>query len=179
MYNGNNKTACHSQQAIADALFDLLAQERYEKISVTEICTKANVSRQTFYSLFSSKENVIAYQLGRDQQYVPSRCQDHFFKNVCLDYSRYIMQEREMLAILYENHLLGLVQNMQIRHFLDCPDFLPNHDGLYRQYAASYIASGLLGIVRIYLENEDSLNEEELAAIIGDLLSGAYLPSAS
>ncbi|MEE8807156.1 MAG: TetR/AcrR family transcriptional regulator [Lactimicrobium sp.] len=177
MYNGNNKTACRSQQSIADALFDLLEEESYEKISITEICNKANVSRQTFYSLFSSKENVIAYQLCRDEQYVPSRCQDHFFKNVCLDYSRYIMQEQNLLAILYENHLLELVQNMQMQHFVECPDFLPDHDSLYRQYAASFIASGLLGIVRIYLENKSSLSEEELADVISDMLQGCYLPS--
>ena len=61
MYEGCNKTAVSSQLAIADALLSLMREKPYAKISVSELCKRAQVSRQTFYTLFESKDNVISY----------------------------------------------------------------------------------------------------------------------
>jgi AcrR family transcriptional regulator len=54
MYEGCNKTALTSQSAIAEALLNLMKEKPYSKISVSEICKRAGVSRQTFYTLFES-----------------------------------------------------------------------------------------------------------------------------
>ena len=66
MYCGNNKTALTSQRQIAEALLRLLEEQPYGGISVSAICKQADVSRQTFYSLFQSKENVITFALRND-----------------------------------------------------------------------------------------------------------------
>ena len=71
MYEGCNKTALTSQSAIADALLNLMEEKPYTRISVSEICKSAGVSRQTFYTLFASKDNVIAYELERKYCFRP------------------------------------------------------------------------------------------------------------
>ena len=66
MYRGRNKTALESQRQIANALLALLEHESYASISVSAVCHQADISRQTFYSLFQSMDNVVTYALQQD-----------------------------------------------------------------------------------------------------------------
>lgn len=59
MYEGSNPTAQRSQQWIIQALLSLMNQKEYAQISVKDICEEADLSRQTFYNLFSSKDDVL------------------------------------------------------------------------------------------------------------------------
>ena len=66
MYSGKNPSALRSQQWLADSLVDLMKVKEFQYISVKEICQKADLTRQTFYQIFSSKEDVIRYVLAKD-----------------------------------------------------------------------------------------------------------------
>ena len=63
MYCGTNPTALLNQRQLAKALFRLMEQKPFSAISVSELCRAASISRQTFYSLFDSKESVVTYTL--------------------------------------------------------------------------------------------------------------------
>ena len=63
MYSGKNRTALLSQQLIGDAMMRLLNRLAFDQISISDLCREAEISRQTFYSLFDSKENVVIYEL--------------------------------------------------------------------------------------------------------------------
>ena len=65
MYCGTNKQALCSQMQICDALIRLMERKPFAQVSVSELCKEADVARQTFYSLFSSKENVVLFALQR------------------------------------------------------------------------------------------------------------------
>lgn len=64
MYKGKHKTAVKSQKIIAEAFFDILMERSYYDVSIKEICAHAGISRQTFYSLFGTKEDVIRFYLA-------------------------------------------------------------------------------------------------------------------
>ena len=64
MYTGKHKTAVKSQRIIAEAFFSILKEKSYYDVSVKEICSKAGISRQTFYSLYGTKEDVIRFYLA-------------------------------------------------------------------------------------------------------------------
>ena len=59
-------TAIDSRNRFANTLKELAAKKTLEKITTEEIVKAAGVSRQTFYSLFQSKENVITFALRND-----------------------------------------------------------------------------------------------------------------
>ena len=63
MYCGTNKTALQSQRQIAEAMMALIQQKPYAQITVSELCKAAGISRQTFYTLFTSRENVMVFTL--------------------------------------------------------------------------------------------------------------------
>ena len=65
MYQGKNPTALQSQNLITEALLALMEEEPFQKITIKAVCAHAGVSRQTFYSLFENKEEVIGRRLDQ------------------------------------------------------------------------------------------------------------------
>ena len=104
MYMGGNKTALLSQRLIADALMRLLRVKRFSDITVSELCREAQVSRQTYYTLFGSLENVILFSLRAECGFDPAperpACRSACFRDFCRGYSRYIVEKKELLALL-------------------------------------------------------------------------------
>ena len=71
MYCGSNKTAMASQRQIAEAMMRLIQEKPYAQITISELCKSAGISRQTFYTLFSSRENVVTFTLQAQYCYAP------------------------------------------------------------------------------------------------------------
>ena len=147
MYEGCNKTALLSQSAIAEALLNLMKEKPYSRISVSEICKRAGVSRQTFYTLFESKDNVIAYELERKYCFRPEEhdcCRASMsLEDICHAYSLYITQSADILEMLVNNDILYLMQDSLYRTFIDSDCCMSAGSGEDRIYAADFIAGVL------------------------------------
>lgn len=61
MNHTENPKALQSQTWILQALLDLMQENSYNKISVSEICRKAGLDRRTFYRNFNSKQDVLEH----------------------------------------------------------------------------------------------------------------------
>ena len=61
MYTGTNPSALRSREWLANALLTLLKSQKYEEITIKEICREADLSRQTFYQIFDSRNEVVEY----------------------------------------------------------------------------------------------------------------------
>lgn len=59
--NQTNVQAQRSKKWIVDALIKLMHQDPFQKLTIKEIYMEAEVSRQTFYRHFKSKEEVLQY----------------------------------------------------------------------------------------------------------------------
>ncbi len=76
----------YTRHYIVQALFQLMGNYDYEKISVTDIAEKAGVGRATFYRYFKRKEDIIIYYFEHStkefifgQRFYP-RCKDDYIK---------------------------------------------------------------------------------------------------
>ena len=178
MYEGCNKTALTSQSAIADALLSLMEEKPYTRISVSEICKSAGVSRQTFYTLFASKDNVIAYELERKYCFRPEEhecCRSSMsLEDICHAYSIYITECRDILALLVRNDILYLLQDNLYNSFLSCSFYLPECPSRNRVYAADFLAGGLTGVARNYVQQDSTASREHLENILYSLFSGSF-----
>lgn len=178
MYTGSNKTALSSQQQIADAFVALLEKKPYADISICEICKHAGVSRQTFYSLFASRENIVAYVLGKKHGYDPGEtcgCRAVTLRELSVSYADYITDKHTILSLLVRNDIIYLMQESLCDSFLDCSSFLPGLDDAERSYGAEFCASGLTAIAKTYIRRGGAESAEELERIICRLFSGAFL----
>ena len=178
MYEGCNKTALASQSAIADALLKLMKEKPYSRISVSELCKRAGISRQTFYSLFESKDDVIAFELERKYCFHPEEhecCRTSMtLEDICHAYSVYITERRDILVLLVRNDILYLFQDSLYNTCSSCDSYLPGYPGQDRIYAADFLAGGLTGIARNYALDGSATSREHLEHILYSLFSGSF-----
>ena len=181
MYCGRNKTALTSQRQIARALMALMTEKPYEQISVCELCREAGISRQTFYSLFSSRENVVVFTLQAQYGYDPEESLQEEpprevsapeesscgIRSLCRGYSRYILQHQDFLRLLVQNHIDYLLYDSIYEALEECGGFLKQQDPCTRRYAASFYAGGVSSVARCYAM-------EGCAATAGDLEEMLY-----
>ena len=175
MYCGCNEKALSSQRAIACALLRLMEAEPYAAVSISGLCREAGVSRPTFYSLFGSKDDVVAYILRESYCYVPepeaAPCSE--LESMCRGYGRYITAQRHFLSLLVDNGIGHLLYESIRVSLLDCGCFLASADTPTRHYAANFAAGALTGVAQDYVTRE-SCTAEELGELLRQLFSGSW-----
>lgn len=177
MYCGSNPTARFSQEQLARAMFRLLAEKSFSAISVSELCRAADISRQTFYSLFDSKESVITYTLTEYYCYTPEPAGEGCvsLREMCRHYSDYLLSHADFLRTLEENDLIYLLYDGYYESLLSCSCFLPDRPAETRAYAADFMAGGFTSIARAFLRTGGTTKPELLEALIYGLFNGRLL----
>ena len=178
MYTGNNKIALQSKKEIQNSLLILLEKKDYNSISISELCKKAQVSRQTFYTLYKTKENIVI-DLFNNVLYNPNipKREDGKFnveKYYCY-FSNYLIANYKVLKLFEKNNLLHYLYSTLYSSIIDFPNYFTNYDDKTKQYIASFIASGYMAITYSFLANNGTDNSDYLIEKMNFLFSGLYL----
>ena len=172
MYHGCNKTALCSQRAIAEGFYGLLQKKDYDKINVSEICKEANVSRQTFYSLFSSKENIVTFILSKEYTFNPTEecnCTGRpTLEELSSGFASFIIEKSDFIALLEKNNIIYLMQESLYESFGCCKN--PEEKTVPCDLTIDFIAAGLTTIAKHYVT--DCLSDNALSDVIYKLFSG-------
>ncbi len=178
MYCGTNPTALLNQRELAKALFQLMETKPFSAISVSELCRAASVSRQTFYSLFDSKESVVTYTLTEHYCYSPeTEGEDacHSLRQMCADYGEYLRTHADFLRTLVDNDIIYLLYDSLYDTLLGCGCFLSDMSAEVRAYAADFMAGGFTSIARAYLRTGAQTEPQLLEELIVGLFNGSLL----
>ena len=176
MYCGSNKTALLSQQQLSEAMFRLLERKPFSAISISELCREAEVSRQTFYSLFESKENVVTYTLMDQYCYDPGMEAEGgcgTLRQLCAGFGEYIRTHAKLLQLLVDNDIIYLLYDGFYDSFMDCGCFLGGMTPEVRAYAADFMAGGFASIARTYVRAGAGTDGELLNDLIYSLFNGS------
>ncbi|MCI6060637.1 MAG: TetR/AcrR family transcriptional regulator [Dorea sp.] len=106
--NGHQRQQEISRHMIEDAFFMLLGREPYERITVSEIADKAEVSRRTFYRLYGGKEEVLRNWLERlCEEYRTGypALEKYDIRQISMDYFQFWYRHRERLLLMHKNGL--------------------------------------------------------------------------
>ncbi len=180
MYCGTNKTAQQSQRQIAEAMMALLGEKPFAQITVSEICRAAGISRQTFYTLFTSRENVMVFTLqahycdGVDLR-APEQpaCRGDLLRWLCQGYSAYMLRNQALIKLLVDNRIDYLLYDSFFEAMNSCDCFLPKADPCTRSYAASFYAGGIACVARRYAREGCASSASQLESLLMTLLSGS------
>ena len=179
MYCGNNKTALQSQRLIAQAMMSLLADKPFSQISVSELCKSAGISRQTFYTLFTSRENVMFFMLQSRYCDAPEIAASNReaasgspLQWLCRGYSEYMLRNRQLIKLLVDNRIDYLLYDSFFEAMDGCDCFLAGVDPCVRSYAASFYAGGFACVARRYAQEGCTTTASDLEALLMTLLSG-------
>ncbi len=180
MYCGNNKTALESQRQISLALIELMSSSPFDRISVSSVCACAGVSRQTFYSLFSSKENVVLFILRHDcccSDVFPKGGGDGYLTQISHVFSRYIIEHRGLIRLLSVNNKTDLLHGF-LRDALSENSFIISSvQPSQRAYAADFIAAGITSIADTFVRQGCNLSPVSLEQLIRSMLGGSIFSS--
>ena len=176
MYHGTNKTALKSQKRILEALLNLMEQEEYTNITVKNICRQADISRQTFYYLFESKDEIVIYYLNSFLEEIEQFINENniisiydliytYFK--AIDSNENIKKFISIISItpIFVNILLKFMAKIHViktnkqADIIDC-------------YAHNFVSSGLHGIFQLWIKNQKDIPLKELVAITENILRG-------
>jgi len=177
MYCGSNRTAIQSQRQISEAMMALLGEKAFSQITVSELCKAAGISRQTFYSLFTSRENVMVFTLqlrGCDGPRIAGAdtSDDSALRRLCRGYSEYMLRNRELIKLLVDNHIDHLLYDSFFGAMDGCDCFLSGLDPCVRGYAASFYAGGFACVARRYAEEGCVSGAEQLEDMLMTLMAG-------
>lgn len=182
MYCGSNKTAIASQQQISRAMMRLIQEKPYSQISISELCKEAGTSRQTFYSLFTSRENVMVFTLHSrfraSQEAAPwaarTASRQESLRMLCRGCSQYLYQNRGLLSVLVENKIDYLLYDsiFELMNRSDC--LLGGMDPCLRRYASSFYAGGVSCVARQYAREGCDASPEKLEALLLQLFTGSF-----
>lgn len=177
MYQGNNPTALQSQKLIIDALLSLMKQKSFSSINIKELCEKALVSRQTFYTLFQTKEHVIELHFDRlfaDYALRLQTSEKVTISEICNSAISYLLAHREFLLQLAQNNLGYILTAKLEEYLLTLGNLLhapKKHD---EAYAMAFIAGALSETLFRYVKNDADCNPANLSALIEEILTGQY-----
>ena len=179
MYCGSNKTALQSQRQIAAAMMELIQEKPFAQITISELCKAAGISRQTFYSLFTSRESVVVFTLQAQygegpsiESPAPAHCRGDALRVLCRGYSEYMLRNRRLIKLLVDNHIDYLLYDSFFAAMDGCDCFLHDADPCTRSYAASFYAGGIACVARRYAQEGCTTSAERLETLLMTLLSG-------
>lgn len=178
MYCGTNPTALLNQRQLAEALFQLMDTKPFSAISVSELCRAASVSRQTFYSLFDSKESVVTYTLSEHYCYAPGTEGENAcasLRQMCAEYGDYLRSHADFLRTLVDNDIIYLLYDSLYDTLLGCGCFLSDMSSEIRAYAADFMAGGFTSIARTYIRTGAHTDPTLLESLIYGLFNGSFL----
>lgn len=170
MNRTDNPTAKQSQKWILQAFLDLLHENDYAKVSVSEICRKATLDRRTFYRNFNSKQDVLEYYV-------------ELLKNEYMEEYHKIEQPDKYSATLmffnfWEKHL-PFIKNMQVcglsnfvfdqfTKFTGLQQELTSKLKKYKKddYILAFRIGGFWNVMLTWAADPTNVTPEELTAII-------------
>ena len=109
------ETTAFLKECLADAYIDLLYEKPAIKITVTEIASRANVGRTTYFRNFSSKEDMLTFKLVRlwekwaEEHKLAERY--NFSLDNALTFFEFNLSIRPLLELIYERGLQTSIYN--------------------------------------------------------------------
>lgn len=176
MYQGSNPSALRSREWLRQAMLELLAEKNYDEITVKDLCARADLSRPTFYKIYESKEDVIAYHFaalfsdftaGLPESYSAEELHRHFFA--------FFYRHREFVELLLHNNLAYLLEE-QFEQYLRQVDLFQRTVGrsAHSDYMAAYAAGALARLLLRWAADGYRMPPEEIAHLAWQAGAGTY-----
>lgn len=176
MYTGTNKTARNSQRIFLETLERLLQEKSFSKISISELCDASEVSRQTFYSLFGTKENILRYAIAHNYAYprdIRPPTGSNLARFLAHIFSHYIDANYDFLHLLVNSDLIYIFYQCLTDWLMEQRGCLFRHVPEERQqYFCIYVSSTVTGVISAYIRENVHREPQYLEDLMYDMFSG-------
>ena len=158
----NGKIAEQSKQKIANALLVVLKQYDYKEITITQLAGEANLSRKTFYRLFTDKDDVLYYLFNNLYiecfEQIKSR-QTQRYWDIVQCYFDFWEERKSLLLLFKQGHLLPVLFDGAYKYSFSIFEYIRTKDvaehlSLELPYLLAYSVGGMHSMLLKWVEND-------------------------
>lgn len=183
-----------TKKAIENAFIDILSEKSFTKITIEEICTKANVNRMSFYNHYEDKYDLLNVVINNVKETLIGK----FLHDVGEDFTEekvvnVLMETTEKIIDLgtkYKNFIYMLINDEDnslaqyiIYNSLETSTLsllrklkdIYNLDDHLLPLMASYITGGGTSMIIHWIKNRDKYTKDDLTNLMKDFVEGAIL----
>lgn len=166
------------QLHIAMTLVDMLAEQRFREVQISDLCRKAEIPRKAFYRYFDTKEDVISCLAehaldessdGRDMVEQGLK----YGEGMGVHIFRYWKEHQELFNALTDQDALGIFvttyMRMIITNELGLNRVAPGHES--RQAVALFAAHGFIALLLQWKYSGFQRSPEELGRMFNQILT--------
>ena len=177
-----------SRRLLCQALFALIEETSFDKISVIDICNKAMVRRATFYNHFTCKEDLFAFAIEEKQKELflsaikkrnYSSINDMFVALIEM-IIEYLDSYREKILKILENNSVDKIAGLLVGFlkknitYLLSENHFPEKENMPNDLIIDFFIGGLANIGLSYIRSMYSYTKEDLQTYLNALISSIW-----
>lgn len=173
MYQGNNPSALRSRAEIVESFMKLIHAIPFEKLQIKQIMDDTGLSRQTFYQIFKSKDEILEYYLDTLFEEFISHAEKQDIRNLCdasVFFFAFFEQYRDPLGVIIHNGKSCIVQRKCREYLMDSHYIHFALRGVETKeemkYAVTFLVSGIVAMLEEWMETGSRVSAEKLAGLI-------------
>ncbi|PKG22684.1 TetR/AcrR family transcriptional regulator [Niallia nealsonii] len=167
-----------SQEAIKNALIDLMSDKKFDNITIQDISDKANVSRGTIYLHYLDKYDLLEKLIKEHINNLRELCEataDAEYSEANLPWFKYLESNYLFISTMLEGKGATYFRS-QFHEFLieEFKDEVAGSKGknaeLHEEVILQFIVTSYVGLVEWWINNGMPISPEEMALQVGILL---------
>lgn len=180
MYQGANVTAIQSQQWLASSMTELMEEFPFRSITIGRLCDHAGLSRQTFYNVFDSKEDVLRFCIRN--QYEEQFRKYSIKKNMTVEGSvatfvSVVGNSYKLQRLMVRNQLEGIMMDEMNRCVALFSDHFVQQDPRF-SYVNAMVNGAMVNLLVYWMKQDDPISIDELTLLIKSFLEGTLFSHA-
>jgi len=177
MSKRENPMSVRSKTALSQSLLSLMMKKDFDSISISDITAKSGLSRQTFYTNFNKKEDILVYMIaGLFQRYKTTVAEaKELPSNFIIDYFLFWDKNKDFLSLLFSQNLGYLFQDQNRSFFIEDTeevDELFDVEAWQYPYIKASIAGFTYELLQLWIKDSLGLGIDVLTTVADNLLSG-------
>jgi len=158
------------QNKIANCFYEMLEEYSYEDITITELCKRTNIPRNTFYRYFANKNSILQYLL-EDTLIKLLETTIHMPTNTPTDaieylsyWLRHYRQHDRLWSLVHFGSKHQMMLTQMIKYYIKLKDSSFKED--FRNFQTKqiiFLSYGMQGILDFWKHTNYEQNEREIA----------------
>lgn len=178
MYNGNNPTALNSREWLVQALLSLMDNTPYSKITVKNICNKADLSRQTFYNFFETKDDIICFCIQRCYREMMDSLSTQpslQLTDIIEQMAKTFNKNRKLMQTIIDHHLDNLLEReIATAIHLFAKQVKSESDNSLSEYGDAFLIGAISHTILHWFKDPSPITTEQLSSLLFNIFSGNY-----
>ena len=178
--NKNDRKSKYTRMVLRESLFELMEEIPVSKITVKDICDRADINRTTFYAHYEDKFDLLQSieeetLLWADEliDKLLAATDERGRINILEEIFAYFAENKTRLSVLMsEQGDIRFQKQLLIKIYEKCgimPENIKSGDIEKSELYYIFVVNGSIGLLRNWLQNPSGKSEKHIAEVINDI----------